>query len=55
MLQVHQVRNVHYKSNEKARYPQSCQMKNGKTLPKIFPDTEEVSSDNTHEDHLHSS
>jgi hypothetical protein len=30
-------------------------MKKGKTLPKIFPDTEEVSSDNTDEDHLHSS
>jgi hypothetical protein len=30
-------------------------MKKGKTLSKIFPDTEEGSSNNTHEDHLHSS
>jgi hypothetical protein len=30
-------------------------MKKGKTLPKIFPDIEERSSDNTHEDHLHNS
>jgi hypothetical protein len=28
-------------------------MKKGKTLPKIFADTEEGSSGNTHEDHLH--
>jgi hypothetical protein len=30
-------------------------MKKGKTLSKIFPNSEEESSDNTHEDHLHSS
>jgi hypothetical protein len=30
-------------------------MKKGKALPKIFPDTEEGSSDNTHEDDLHNS
>jgi hypothetical protein len=29
-------------------------MKKGKTLSKIFPDIEEGSSNNTHEDHLHS-
>jgi hypothetical protein len=30
-------------------------MKKGKTLSKIFPDIKEGSSNNTHEDHLHSS
>jgi hypothetical protein len=30
-------------------------MKKGKILPKIFPDTEEGLSENTYEDHLHSS